>query len=35
MEGRVLEERLLVVRRNREIIPLSRSRQSVMPTSPS
>jgi len=31
MEGRVLEERLLVVRRNREIVPLSRSRQSVMP----
>ncbi len=29
MEGRAVEERLLVVRRNREITPLSRSRQSV------
>lgn len=31
MEGRVLEERSLVLRRNREVVPLSRSRQSIQP----
>jgi general secretion pathway protein K len=31
MEGRVLEERLLVTRRDREVIPLLRTRQNVMP----
>jgi general secretion pathway protein K len=30
MEGRALEERLLVLRRNREVVPLSRNRQSVL-----
>jgi general secretion pathway protein K len=30
MDGRKLEERLLVVRRSREVIPLSRSRQSLL-----
>ena len=34
MDGRAVEERLLVVRRNREIIPLSRSRQSVQSGAP-
>jgi general secretion pathway protein K len=34
MEGRAIEERLLVVRKNREIIPLSRSRQSVQSGAP-
>jgi len=34
MEGRTLEERLLVLRRNREVIPLSRTRQSVQPGAP-
>lgn len=31
-EGRVVEERLLVLRRNREIIPVARSRQSLQPS---
>ena len=31
MEGRVLEERLLVQRRGREIVPLARTRQSIDP----
>lgn len=31
MEGRVLEERLLVQRRSREIVPLARSRQALQP----
>jgi general secretion pathway protein K len=34
MEGRAVEERLLVVRKNREITPLSRSRQSVQGAAP-
>lgn len=34
MEGRTVEERLLVVRKNREITPLSRSRQSVQGAAP-
>jgi general secretion pathway protein K len=34
MEGRVLEERLLVARKGREVIPLSRSRQSVQSGAP-
>lgn len=34
VEGRVLEERLLVQRRNREIVPLARSRQSLQPGGP-
>jgi hypothetical protein len=31
MDGRVLAERLLVKRQNRDIVPLARSRQSLQP----
>jgi general secretion pathway protein K len=34
MEGRALEEHMLVLRRNREVVPLSRTRQSVQPGNP-
>jgi general secretion pathway protein K len=34
MDGRVIEERLLVERRNREIVPLARSRQSLLAAAP-
>jgi general secretion pathway protein K len=33
MDGRVLEERLLVKRQNREVLPLKRTRQSLQPGS--
>jgi hypothetical protein len=31
MEGRVLEERMLVKRANRQVLPLARWRQSLQP----
>ena len=34
MDGRIIEERLLVERRNRDIVALARSRQSVLPPTP-
>lgn len=34
MDGRVLEERLLVKRENRQVLPLARTRQALLPATP-
>ena len=34
MDGRVLEERLLVKRDNRQVLPLARTRQALLPATP-
>jgi general secretion pathway protein K len=34
MDGRIIEERLLVERKNRDIVALARSRQSLLPAAP-